>query len=281
MPDTDTRPVALITGTSTGIGRATVDRFARGGWRVAATMRNPAASDLVGSPDLQLIALDVNDEASIAAGVAATVAAFGRIDALVNNAGYAQQGAVEALPMSALRRQFETNVFGLMSMTQHCLPHLRATRGSVINIASIGGRMAFPFGAAYHGTKWAVEGMSEAMRFELRRHGVRVRIIEPGGIKTDFGSRSISWAEHPEYEPEMSGFRDLFARFEGRLPGPEPVADAIFEAATSQGGRLRWTVKPGLFFRLHQILPDPVWRRLVHAILARAAASRPRASAAA
>lgn len=284
MPTIDpahTRPVVLITGTSSGIGRASVDRFVQAGWRVAATMRDPQRSDITEGANVRVIALDVTDEASIAAGVAAAVEAFGRLDALVNNAGYALIGPVEALGTDELRRQFETNVIGLVTLTRHCLPHLRATHGTVVNIASIGGRLAFPYGAAYHGTKFAVEGISEAMRFELAPQGVRVRVVEPGGIRTDFLGRSIQWREHPDHDRAMAGFRALFDRVESRLPGPEPVADVIVAATTSRGGRLRWTAKPGVFYWVNRVLPDAVWRRLIAATLQRSSTTRRRATTAA
>jgi NAD(P)-dependent dehydrogenase (short-subunit alcohol dehydrogenase family) len=262
-------PVALITGASSGIGRATVERFRRAGWRVAATMRRPEASDLAASADLRLIALDVTDEASVATAVAATVEAFGRLDVVVNNAGYSLSGAVEAMTPEQLRRQFDTNVLGLAAVTRHALPHLRASRGTVVNISSIGGRLAFPFGAAYHGTKWAVEGMSDALRFELAPHGVRVRVVEPGAIRTDFYDRSMAWAEHPAYQPHQSAMRELSDRAGAGAPGPEPVAETIFRAATSRGGRLRWPVRTGPFLLLHRLLPDALWRRALTATLER------------
>jgi NAD(P)-dependent dehydrogenase (short-subunit alcohol dehydrogenase family) len=262
-------PVALVTGASSGIGRATVERFRRAGWRVAATMRRPERSDLAASDDLRLVALDVTDEASVAAAVTATVEAFGRLDAVVNNAGYSLSGPVEAMAPEQLRRQFDTNVLGLVAVTRHALPHLRASRGTVVNISSIGGRLAFPFGAAYHGTKWAVEGLSDALRFELQPHGVRVRLVEPGAIRTDFYDRSMAWAEHPAYEPHQSAMRVLSDRAGADAPGPEPVAETILRAAESRGGRLRWPVRPGPFLLLHRLLPDALWRRALTSTLDR------------
>ncbi len=259
----------LVTGASSGIGRATVDRFARAGWHVAATMRTPQSSDIPVSDDIRTFRLDVTDEESIAAAVAEVVAAFGRIDALVNNAGYALQGPVEALTDSDLRRQFDTNVLGLAAVTRHVLPHLRSSRGTVVNIASIGGRLAFPFGSAYHATKFAVEGLSEAMRFELQPHGVRVRVVEPGGIRTDFLGRSIQWVEHPAYQPHLGAMREIAENLDSSLPGPEPVAEVIFRATVSTNGRLRWQAKPGPYMRLHRVLPDALWRRALTMTLQR------------
>ncbi|MGF1662261.1 MAG: SDR family oxidoreductase [Kineosporiaceae bacterium] len=280
---TDARPgapVALVTGASSGIGRAAVERFRRAGWRVAATMRRPESSDLTPSDDLRLVALDVTAEDSVAAALAATVEAFGRLDVVVNNAGYSLNGPVEAMTPQQLRRQFDTNVLGLAAVTRHALPHLRASQGTVVNISSIGGRLAFPFGAAYHGTKWAVEGLSDALRFELRPHGVRVRVVEPGAIRTDFYDRSMAWAEHPAYEPHLSAMRELSDRAGAGAPGPEPVAETIYRAATSRGGRLRWPVRPGPFLLLHRVLPDALWRRALSATLEREVRRRAGAAAA-
>jgi NAD(P)-dependent dehydrogenase (short-subunit alcohol dehydrogenase family) len=254
-------PVALVTGASSGIGRATVERFRRAGWRVAATMRRPERSDLAASDDLRLAALDVTDEASVAAAVTATVEAFGRLDAVVNNAGYSLSGPVEAMAPEQLRRQFDTNVLGLVAVTRHALPHLRASRGTVVNISSMGGRFAFPFGSAYHGTKFAVEGLSEALRFELATVGVRIRVVEPGPIRTDFYDRSMTWAEHEAYEPSLSAMRDLSGRAGASAPGPERVADVIHRATVSRGGRLRWPAAPGPFPLVNRLLPDALWRR--------------------
>ncbi|MGF1647631.1 MAG: SDR family oxidoreductase [Kineosporiaceae bacterium] len=267
-------PVVLVTGASSGIGRATVDRFRGAGWRVAATMRRPEKSDLTASDELRLVALDVTDEDSVAAAVAAAVAAFGRLDAVVNNAGYSLNGPVEAMTPEQLRRQFDTNVLGLAAVTRHALPHLRASRGTVVNISSIGGRLAFPFGAAYHATKWAVEGLSDAMRFELQPHGVRVRVVEPGAIRTDFYDRSMAWAEHPAYAPHLSAMRSLSDRAGAGAPGPAPVAETIYRATVSRGGRLRWPVRPGPFLLLHRVLPDALWRRSLTAALEREARRR-------
>jgi NAD(P)-dependent dehydrogenase (short-subunit alcohol dehydrogenase family) len=268
-------PAVLVTGASSGIGRATVERFRRAGWRVAATMRRPEASDLTPSDDVHLVALDVTDEASVAAAVAATVEAFGRLDAVVNNAGYSLNGPVEVMTPEQLRRQFDTNVLGLAAVTRHTLAHLRASRGTVVNVSSIGGRLAFPFGAAYHATKFAVEGLSDALRFELRPHGVRVRVVEPGAIRTDFYDRSMAWAEHPAYEPQLSAMRALSARVGAGAPGPEVVAEVIHRAVMSRGGRLRWPARPGPYLVLRRVLPDTLWRRALAAALDREARRLP------
>src|SRR3954469_1484213 len=178
----------LITGCSSGIGRATAERLARGGYTVYATARKPESiADLEGA-GCRTLALDVTDEGSMAAAVRTVEEAEGAVGVLVNNAGYSQSGAVESVPMEAVRRQFETNVFGLVRMCQLVLPKMREQRwGRIVNVSSMGGRLVFPGGGFYHGTKFAVEAISDALRFEVAGFGVDVSIIEPGLIRTSFG----------------------------------------------------------------------------------------------
>jgi NADP-dependent 3-hydroxy acid dehydrogenase YdfG len=172
----------LITGASSGIGEATAKYFLAKGWNVAATMRSP---DLAGS-----WATGTSDPMSIATAIDLTLERFGQIDVLVNNAGYALMGPIEGVTAEQLHQQFQTNVFGVVATMQGVLPLFRAQgHGTIINVASIGGRIGFPMTASYHGTKWAVEGISEAMRYELEPLGIRVKIIEPGGTKTNFINR--------------------------------------------------------------------------------------------
>src|SRR6186713_301692 len=183
----------FITGTSSGLGRSTAKLFQANGWNVIATMRNPEKeSELTQLEHTLVTRLDVQDPQSIQSAVAAGLARFGRIDALINNAGYGAYGPLEATPPEKIRRQFDVNVLGLLATTQALLPHFRANRsGIIVNISSIGGRMTFPLGTLYHATKFAVEGLSEALHYELAAFGVRVKVIEPGGIKTDFSGRSF------------------------------------------------------------------------------------------
>src|SRR6187397_448991 len=170
----------LITGCSTGIGRATAERLARAGTTVYATARRLESIEDLKQAGCRTLALDVNDEESMRAAVAAVEEADGAVGALVNNAGYSQSGAVETVPIDEVRRQFETNVFGLLRMCQLVLPGMRrAGRGRIVNLSSMGGRLVFPGGGIYHATKFAVEALSDAMRFEVRGFGVHVSIIEP------------------------------------------------------------------------------------------------------
>lgn len=261
----------LVTGASSGIGAATVRAFLAAGWNVAASMRAPDRSPFEpASPGLAVLPMDVTDAASIASGVAAAEARFGTIDVLVNNAGYALLGPLEGLTADRLRREIETNLVGLVAVTQRVLPGMRARRsGTIINIASIGGRMAFPFTAAYHATKFAVEGLSESMRFELKPHGIRVRIVEPGPIRTNFLGGSADWVEHPAYARELAGFRRMSEALNATLPPPERVAAVILRAAGDRSDRLRYPAATGPYPLLHRLLPDAIWRRLIAFELAR------------
>jgi NAD(P)-dependent dehydrogenase (short-subunit alcohol dehydrogenase family) len=213
----------LITGSSTGIGKATAKHFRDQGWNVVATMRTPEReTELKDAGNVMLARLDVTDADSIQAAIDAGLARFGRIDAVVNNAGYGLTGSFESMTLERIRRQFETNVFGLMEVTRRILPHFRAHKaGTVINVASMGGRLTFPFYSVYHATKWAVDGFSESLQFELRPLGIRVKIVEPGAIKTDFYDRSVDLA-HDRALSEYNALVDKAMRRMNRRPGHLP-----------------------------------------------------------
>ena len=235
----------LITGASSGIGKATAQRFQAEGWNVIATMRDPAAgSDLAALDNVLVTRLDVTDAGSIAAAVADGLSRFGRIDALLNNAGYGAYGPLEAFSTDRIRRQFDTNVIGLLEVTKAVLPHMRANRaGTIINISSIGGQITFPLGTLYHGTKFAVEGLSEALHYELEPLGIRVRIVQPGMIRTDFGGRSFDFAMDDsltDYAPTAEAMGRLFGKLASDPSAPEVVADVIWQAVNDGGYRLRF-----------------------------------------
>src|SRR3954463_901746 len=180
--------VVLITGCSTGIGRATAQHLAAKGHVVYATARRPESIADLEATGCRTLALDVTDEASMAAAVQRVVAEQGAVGALVNNAGYSQSGALETLDMDDVRRQFETNVFGLLRMSQLCLPGMREQGwGRIVNMSSMGANFVFPGGGIYHATKYAVDAMSDALRFEVKRFGIDVVIVQPGLIVTEFG----------------------------------------------------------------------------------------------
>jgi NAD(P)-dependent dehydrogenase (short-subunit alcohol dehydrogenase family) len=189
----DPSKAVLITGCSSGIGRASALRLARRGWTVYATARRPETLADLQNAGCRTLALDVTDEDSMRAAVEEVERAEGAVGVLINNAGYSQSGAIETVPLEAVRRQFETNVFGLVRLTQLVLPKMRAQRwGKIVNIGSMGGKLSFPGGGHYHATKHALEAISDAMRFELRGFGIDVVLLEPGLITTEFGTAATA-----------------------------------------------------------------------------------------
>jgi short-subunit dehydrogenase len=267
------RPV-LITGCSTGIGRATAERLADEGYNVHATARKPESIEDLAGRGMKTHALDVTDEASMEAAVA-EVEEDGPIGALVNNAGYSQSGAIETIPMSSVRRQFETNVFGLIRMCQLVLPGMRgAGSGRIVNMSSMGGKLVFPGGGIYHATKHSVEALSDALRFEVREFGVHVVIIEPGLIVTDFGETAAgSLAEVEEHGP-YAGFNAEVARvtanaYTGSMArfgaGPDAVAKKISKAlsASHPNTRYKVTASAKLMMGMRSLMTDRMWDRMV------------------
>lgn len=239
------RKTILITGASSGIGKAAAIKFQANGWNVVATMRNPSAGeDLARLENTLVTRLDVTDDASISEAVSQGINRFGGIDVLLNNAGYGAYGVLEAFDMERVRRQFDTNVLGLIAVTKAVLPFMRAVRsGTVINISSIGGQMTFPLGSLYHATKFAVEGFSESLLFELETIGLRVKIVEPGMTATNFGTSSFDFAHDDaldDYQAAEAGMRSVFQHHTQHISDPETIAEVIFEAATDDSSRLRY-----------------------------------------
>ena len=212
----------FITGASSGIGKATALYFHNKGWNVVATLRDPAqAGELAALPRVLVTRLDVTDGASVAAAVDAAHAQFGGIDVLLNNAGYGAYGPLEAFDMEGIRRQFDTNVIGLLEVTKAVLPRMRTQgQGVIVNISLIGGRMTFPLGTLYHGTKFAVEGLSEALHYELEPLGIRVKIVEPGMIATDFSGRSFDFRQ----TSELTAYQPVVDKLFSVLGSPEMAA---------------------------------------------------------
>ena len=236
----------FITGASSGIGKATAKYFQQKGWNVIATMRSPQKEqDLTKLDNILVTRLDVQDPGSITAAVETGIAKFGKIDVLLNNAGYGSYGVLEATPMEKIRRQFDVNVIGLLETTKAVLPHFRANKeGVIINISSIGGKITFPLGTLYHGTKFAVEGLSEALSFEMEAIGVKVKIVEPGAIRTVFASRSFDFNNDESLAEYQGIVGKLFAAFGPLLERgsePEVVAEVIYKAATDETDQLRYT----------------------------------------
>ncbi|MBE9598038.1 SDR family oxidoreductase [Pedobacter sp. MC2016-24] len=239
----------LITGSSSGIGKATAIFFAEQGWNVIATMRKPEEeTGLSALENVWLAPLDVLDPASIQKAVDEGIARFGKIDVLVNNAGYGAYGPLEVFERENIIRQFNTNVIGLLDVTKAVLPHFRANKdGVIINVSSVGGRLTFPFGALYHGTKFAVEGISESLSFELAAFGVKVKIIEPGATATDFAGRSFDFKNDEsiaEYQGLIGKLMKMIADLSGNSSTARVVAEKIYEAATDGSDKLRYPATP-------------------------------------
>jgi NAD(P)-dependent dehydrogenase (short-subunit alcohol dehydrogenase family) len=267
---------ALITGCSTGIGRATAERLAADGWKVYATARRPESIEDLKAKGCETLALDVTDEASMEAAVDHVVKAEGAVGVLVNNAGYSQSGAVESVPLDQIRRQFETNVFGLVRMCQLVLPGMREQRyGKIVNIGSMGGRLVFPGGGIYHGTKYAVEALSYALRFEVKGFGVDVILIEPGLITTNFGDAAVATVTHEDDGPyahfNKSVSKTTENAYNGPMAklgaGPEAVAATIAKALNASRPKARYPVTASAHLLINQrrFTPDGVWDLMMRA----------------
>jgi NADP-dependent 3-hydroxy acid dehydrogenase YdfG len=266
----------LITGCSSGIGEESARRFAANGWTVYATARRPEQLAELERAGCRPLSLDVTDEESMSTAVAAIEAEEGSVGALVNNAGYSLSGAVETLAMDDVRRQFETNVFGLVRMCQLVLPGMRrAGRGRIVNVSSMGGKIVFPGGGAYHATKHAVEAFSDALRFEVAGFGVRVAVIEPGLILTRFGETAAATvaADGGEDERAAGPYGEFNARvgattlaaYEGWMArfgaGPDAVARVIEKAITARNPKPRYpvTVSARMLLAQRALLGDRAW----------------------
>jgi NAD(P)-dependent dehydrogenase (short-subunit alcohol dehydrogenase family) len=264
----------LITGCSSGIGHATAELLAREGWRVYATARKPETLSDLERAGCRTLALDVTDEASMAAAVETVESTEGAVGALINNAGYSQSGAVESVPIEQVRRQFETNVFGLIRMCQLVLPGMREQHwGRIVNLSSMGGRLTFPGGGCYHATKYAVEAVSDALRFEVRGFGVEVIIVEPGLIVTNFGE-TASASTSAQTDGPYTTFNKAVAKatdevYKGPLAklggGPEVVAQTISSALNAKRPKTRYPVTPSARVMMGQrrLMPDRAWDLLM------------------
>ncbi|KOS07305.1 short-chain dehydrogenase [Flavobacterium akiainvivens] len=229
----------FITGASTGLGRATAFLFQSKGWRVIATMRNPQnETELTSLDNVTLLPLDVTNPAQIEATVQQAVAT-GAIDVVFNNAGYGLVGPMEAITDEQLAAQIDTNLMGVMRVSRAFISHLRTQGyGLILITTSIGGLVSFPLSSVYHATKWALEGWAESMSFELGLHNIGIKTIAPGGIVTDFMTRSLQPASHPAYN---EGMDKLMALFDGdTFSTAQQIADVVYEAATDGKDQVRY-----------------------------------------
>lgn len=275
------QPVAFVTGASTGIGFEAAKKLAGHGFTVYAGARRVDRMEPLTALGVHVLPLDVTDEESMSAAVGRVLEERGRIDVLVNNAGYGSFGALEDVELAEGRRQFDVNVFGLARMTQLVLPAMRkAGQGRIINISSIGGKFYEPLGAWYHATKFAVEGMSDALRLELKPHGISVSIIEPASTVSEWGGiaaqgllATSGTGPYAAQARQMAGALDSTNR-PATSTAPEVIADAVLHAAHSARPRTRYPVGRGAraILTLRRILPDRLFDSVVMLVLKRVAA---------
>ena len=268
------KKTVLITGSSSGIGKATAKLFHEKGWNVAATMRSPEKeTELNKLPNVKLFKLDVLDTTSIQQAIDEAIKHFGGIDVVVNNAGYGLVGPFEASTQEQIERQFSTNVFGLMNVTRAIIPYFRQKKsGTVIQVASMGGRITFPLYSLYHGTKWAVEGFSESLQHEVRQFGIRIKIIEPGPIKTDFYDRSMDVMKKDglnAYDSYINKTMPNMNKSGETGSKPEVTAGVIFKAANDTNWQLRYSGggNAGAILFLRKLLPDSLFNGFVRSVV--------------
>ena len=260
----------FITGASSGIGKATAEYFEKKGWNVAATMRNTSDA-LTESETLKKFELDVQSKDSIAKAVADSITAFGKIDVVLNNAGYGTAGVLESATDEQIRRQFDVNFFGLVDVIRAFLPHFRENKeGLFLNVSSIGGLITLPMFSAYHATKWAVEGLTESLQYELNPLGIELKLIEPGGVKTDFAGRSLDMFQNETDKHYQSTITRMMKNFEGTerfesYSTPEQMAEGIFGAATDGKKQLRYVLGNDAkqFWEARQTMPYEDFREMV------------------
>lgn len=286
MPGSVSKAV-LITGCSSGIGEATARRLAGHGWTVYASARRLESIEQLADAGCKLLRLDVTDEQSMRAAVETVEREHGAVGVLVNNAGYSQGGPIEQVPLEAVRRQFETNVFGVIALTQLVLPAMRKQHwGKIVNIGSMGGRLTFPGGGLYHATKYSLEAISDALRFEVKGFGVDVVLVEPGLITSDFAktavatvgeARDADGAGQSETAGAAGGAGGAYNDFNVKLAamtagvyespvrhlggGPDVVAKAIAKAISRRRSPSRMLLTPSAHLTVLQrrLLPDRLW----------------------
>jgi len=267
-----TSKVALVTGASSGIGEATALELREAGYTVYGAARRVQRMQHLTEQGIRLLAMDVTDDTSMREGVEKIIADDGRLDVLVNNAGYGSYGAIEDVPLQEAREQFEVNVFGAARLTQLVLPHMRAQRsGTIVNITSVGGRMCTSLGGWYHATKFALEALSDCLRMELKPFGIDVVVIEPGGVKSEWGGIAAQKARAVSgtgpYAPQADAVADSLSSEanERRMSSPDLIAKTIVKSVRARRPKTRYAVgfgaKPMIF--LHDALPNRTFDTLI------------------
>lgn len=261
---------AIVTGASSGIGKATALELHQNGWKVYAGARRTDRMEPLTSKGITSLPLDVTADDSMTKFVQTVLDSEGRIDALINNAGYGSYGALEDVPLKEARQQFEVNVFGLARMIQLALPTLRSQQaGRIINISSIGGTLGEPHGAWYHATKFGVEGLSDSLRMELTQFGIDVIVIQPGAIQTEWSKiargKLAEISAKGAYEDMAEKHAAMLERFDSRGSAPEVVSRAVLRACTARRPKTRYRVGQAAHAMawLQRLLPDRSFDRLM------------------
>lgn len=264
------KKVALVTGASSGIGEDTARRLKREGYIVYGAARRMERMKALKKEGIKTIHLDVTEDQSMVSCITEIIQSEGRLDVLVNNAGYGSYGALEDIPMEEARRQMEVCVFGLARLTQLALPHMRKQRsGSIVNISSVGGKIGEPHGAWYHAAKFAVEGMSDSLRMELAEFGIDVIIIEPGSIKTEWGSIAVDnmmkVSGHTAYGNLTKKHADMLTRFGGRGSEPSVIGKTIVKAVTAKKPKTRYCVGTAgpMMLWMRRLMTDRMFDRMM------------------
>lgn len=264
------KKVALITGASAGMGKETAKYLAQRGYTVYGAARRVEKMEDLKQLGIHTISMDVTDEESMKKGVEQILAAEKRIDILVNNAGFGSYGAIEDLPIRDAKYQLEVNVFGAARMIQLVLPSMRKNRfGKIVNISSIGGKMATPYGGWYHASKFALEGLSDSLRNEVKQFGIDVIVIEPGGIKSEWSGIAfdnlMKVSKDSAYVEQINVMSSAFRKTEAKNPGPELIAALICKAIEARKPKTRYVAgymaKPAIFMR--KILSDKMMDKLI------------------
>ena len=273
MKNETNNKVALITGASSGMGKDFSLRLLDEGYIVYGVARRiKRMSDIEGAGG-HTIKLDITDDSSIVATVDQIIKEQGRIDVLINNAGYGSYGAIEDVPIEEAKRQFEVNIFGLARLTQLVLPHMRKNNfGKIINISSIGGKIYSPIGGWYHATKHALEGLSDCLRFETKQFGIDVIIIEPGGVESEWGGIALNAAMERSgstaYSETAKGFKKISETFK-KHASPKVISDLVMKALRAKKPKTRYSAgtaaKPMLFMR--KILSDRMFDNLFYLMM--------------
>ena len=272
MGDIFHQRVVLVTGASTGIGRLCAERLAASGWRVFGAARSAGAIEAAPGSNLDWLPMDVTDDVSVQTAIDTILAQTGRIDAIVNNAGFSMRGSVEDVPMEEARAVFETNFFGALRVCRAAAPALRARGGYIVNMSSLAGVVGLPFTGHYCATKFALEGLSECLRYEMRPYGVHVVLVEPGDYRTGIQAnrRTSSETQQGAYAQAFDRFLQKRQAFAARAPTAEPVAALVEKILNDHAPRLRYVVAmPGqkLLPLLRRLLPQGVYEACFRRLL--------------